>query len=94
MPATRIKLTDLEQQILDRVFLSSDGFAPVEDLLAATGADRNQFVDALESLEGEGYLSVANLGGSIVVASEDLLTQAADEVGALALAYSNRVGHC
>ena len=88
--ATRIKLSNLERRILDRIFLSDDGFEPVENLLAAIGEDRNLFVDALESLEGAGYLSVANLGGSVVVACEDPLA------GPLAGSFShtNRIGHC
>ena len=92
--ATRIKLTALEQRILDRVFLSRDGFEPVEDLLAAIGGDRNQFVDALETLEGHGYLSVANLDGSIVVASEDLVTQAVVGMDRASFVCANRIGHC
>jgi hypothetical protein len=87
--ATRIKLSDLERRILDRVVLSNDGFERIEELLAAIGGDRNQFVDALETLEGEGYVSVSNLGGDIVVACEDVLAL----VGSGTI-YSGRVGHC
>jgi DNA-binding FadR family transcriptional regulator len=93
--ATRIKMSELEQRILDRVFLSRDGFERVEDLLAAIGADRNQFVDALENLEGEGYLSVSSLGGSVVVASEDPIGLAVPDMHLRpSMILSHRVGHC
>lgn len=72
--ATQIKLTALEQSILARLVASNDGFERVEDIHAALGADDSDFVDALESLESDGYLSVRNLGGAIVVGFEDPLT--------------------
>ena len=89
--ATRIKLSNMEQQILDRVFLSPDGFEPVEDLLSAIGGDRNLFVDALEMLEGAGYLAVANVGGSVIVACENPVRNLAGSAPTLT---TNRVGHC
>lgn len=92
--ATRIKLNGLEQRILDRILLSGDGFEPVEELLAAVGAERNQFVDALENLEGSGCLSVANYGGNIVVACDDPLREAYDGIANAGLICTNRVGHC
>ena len=92
--ATRIKLNALEQRILDRILMSGDGFEPVEELLAAIGGDRNQFVDALESLEGSGCLSVSSLGGSIVVACDDPLREALEGVSNAGLICASRVGHC
>ena len=92
--ATRIKLNDLERRILDRVLLAGEGYEPVEELLAEIGGDRNQFVDALENLEGEGCLQVSNLGGSIVVACEDPLVRVLDGVPTSGLICANRIGHC
>ena len=92
--ATRIKLNELEQRILDRILLSGDGFEPVEDLLAAIGAERNQFVDALENLEGAGCLSVSNFGGSIVVGCDDPLRDAYEGIANSGLICASRVGHC
>jgi hypothetical protein len=92
--ASRIKLGDIERRILDRVLLSPDGFERIEDLLVAIDADRNQFVDALESLEGEGYLSVSNLGGSIIVACDDPWSAILSSPQANRLAVTSRVGHC
>lgn len=92
--ATRIKMSQLERRILDRILLTGDGFEPVEDLLAALGADRNQFVDALETLEADGYLAVSSLGGSVVVAAMDPLAEICPPIGNPALIYTHRVGHC
>jgi len=92
--ATRIKLSEIEQSILDRVFLSPEGFERVEDLLAAIGVDRTQFVDALENLEGEGYLSVSSYGGSLVVASEDPVGILIRDAPARGMIYSQRVADC
>lgn len=71
MAATRVRLSPLEQQILDRIFLSPEGFEAVEDLCEVLGAEQSDLVDALESLEGNGYLAISNLGGTIVVSFED-----------------------
>ena len=92
--ATRVKMTSLERMILDRVFLSATGFERVEDLHDAVGADQTDFVNALESLEGDGYLSISNLGGAIVVAFDDPLSDGSGVPVAPALAYASRVGHC
>lgn len=92
--ANRIRLTDLERRILDRVLLSGDGYEDVEELLRAIGAERNQFVDALENLEGEGCLSVSSLGGAIVVACEDPLRKAYEGVPTKGLICADRIGHC
>ena len=92
--ATRIKMSELEQRIIDRVFHAQDGYEPIEDLLAEIGAERGQFVDALENLEGSGYLSVSNLGGNVVVASQDPVAIAQAEAPHRGLIYSNRVGQC
>jgi hypothetical protein len=92
--ATRIKMSDIERRILDRVLLSPDGFERIEDLLAAIDTDRNQFVDALESLEGEGYLSVSNLGGSIIVACDDPLSAILANAKSSSFAVTSRVGQC
>ena len=92
--ATRVKMTALERRILDRVFLSANGFERVEDLHDAIGAEQTDFVDALETLEGDGYLSISNLGGAIVVAFDDPLAEACAVPAAPALGYASRVGHC
>ena len=92
--ATRIKLNLLEQRILDRLLVSGEGYEPVEELLAEIGADRNQFVDALENLEGEGCLRVSNLGSSIIVSCEDPLLNAIDGVPLTSAVCATRVGHC
>lgn len=94
MSADRIGLSELERRILDRVFRSEDGCEPVEDLLAALGADRNQFVDALEVLEGAGLLSVESMHGQIVVSSENLLSTAQITDDGSNFPFSRVVGQC
>lgn len=93
--ATWIKLSNLEQRILERIMFDPDGFEPVEDLLQAMGADRNQFVDALETLEGEGCLSVASVGGVVVIATDDPIARICREFGGMPSSiYSGHVGQC
>ena len=92
--ATRVRVTALERRILDLVYLSENGFERVEDLHQALGADQHDFVDALESLEGDGYLSVSNLGGSIVVAFENPLEKAASTPTIEHFASTTQVGRC
>ena len=84
--ATRIRLNALETRILNHMLLS-DGFIPVEELLADIRAERNAFVDALEILEAEGLLCIANLG-TIVVGLNDGTTASEASV------VSRRIGDC
>ena len=85
--AHMIRLSPLERRILDRVLQVPGGYEDAEELLTAIGADRNQFVDALETLTDEGCLSVHSLGGNVVIAFGDLIGDTpadvirADQVG-------------
>ena len=54
-------------------------------------ADRQR---VLENLEGEGYLSVSNLGGSIIVACDDPLSAILANAKSCPLAVTSRVGQC
>jgi len=92
--ATHVRLTKLERRIIDRVYGSIGGFERVEDLHDAMGADRNDFVEALESLEVEGYLAISNFAGTIIVTSDDPLSASPTGVHGEAIGFSTQVGHC
>ena len=94
MAATRVRLSPLEQQILDRIFLSAEGFEAVENLCEILGAEQCDLVDALESLEGNGYLAISNLGGTIVVSFEDAETRFFGIRNAPQTSYATRVVTC
>ena len=88
--ATRIKMSELEGQIIYKVFGSRDGFQRVEDLLEDLGAERTQFVDALQSLESSGFLSVQSLGENIIVTRSERIR---DEPERYLMRHA-RVGRC
>ena len=92
--ATRIEMSSTERRILTRLLDSATGFERVEDIHAELDEEDTEFVDALQTLEGDGYLSVRNIGGTIVVGLDDPLLMLAVPQPPSAMCYSQEVGVC